>query len=129
MQSKNYANTEKNLTKLELETTIVFAISILLSLSLVYNNYLRFEKNGIYSKEEASTLVIFNRILVVVLTISYLYINISNEKIAKSKGKKADLFDLQIGASALSLISALIVLYVVIKNNDYNIVSIEYPSI
>ncbi len=129
MLSKNYENIEKNLTKLELNTTIVFTISLFISLSLVYNNYLKYSKKDFYSDELAHYIGIFNRTLVVILSFSYLYINIQNKKIAKEKGNKIDLFDLQISASVLSTIATLIVLYTVINNEDYSVVGIENPSI
>lgn len=120
---------ERELTKLELATTIAFTISLFISLSLVYNSYLKLDKKNFYTDKLAQNIGIFNRAFVVLLTISYLYINIQNEKLAKVSGKKIELFDLQIGASTLSLIAALIVLYVVINSSDYNVVGIENPSI
>ncbi len=117
---------EKELTKLELDTTIAFIISLFISLSLVYNSYLKIDKKNYYSDELARYIGIFNRIFVVILSLSYLYINIQNRKLTKSNN---NLFDLQIGASYLTTIAAIIVLYVVIKNNNYNVISIENPSI
>ena len=116
----------KELTKLELGTTIAFLISIFISLSLVYNTYLKYDKRNFYSDNLARHIGIFNRLFVVSLSLSYLYINIQNKKISK---KNTNLFNLQIEASALTSVAAIIVLYVVIKNNDYNVVSIENPSI
>lgn len=120
---------EKELTKLELTTTIAFTISLFISLSLVYNSYLKYDGKNFYTDKLAQNIGIFNRIFVTILTISYLYINIQNKKLAKNKDKKIELFNLQIGASSLSLLAALIALYVVINSSDYNIVSIENPSI
>ena len=117
---------EKDLTRLELLTTFFFVLSLFISLSLVYNNYLKYDKKNFYSNKLARQIGIINRLIIVILSLSYLYINVENKKISK---KENNLFNLQISASVLTTIAAIIVLYVVISNNDYNVVGIENPAI
>ena len=105
---------EKDLTRLELLTTFFFVLSLFISLSLVYNNYLKYDKKNFYSNKLARQIGIINRLIIVILSLSYLYINVENKKIS---------------ASVLTTIAAIIVLYVVISNNDYNVVGIENPAI
>lgn len=70
-------------------------------------------------------LAIFNRTLVVILTLLFLYISVQNRNIGLKKGKKPYLFNLQVMASEITLLSTIIVLYVVIKSmgENYTIIS------
>ena len=122
----NYKSSEKKLTELELLATFIFTISIFISLSLVYNKYLKYNQKNFYSDELERKISILNRIIVVFVSFGYLYINIQNKKINQNN---KNLFDLQISASTLATIAALIVLYVVINDNNYNIVGIENPAL
>lgn len=104
--------------------TIVYIISLLLSIYIT-----NVDKDCIihHDKKHPNTikLSLFNRTLVVLLTILFLYISIQNKKIGIKKGKKTDLYNLQVMASGITLISTLIVLYVVIKSmgENYTIIS------
>lgn len=104
--------------------TTIYIISLIVSIYIT-----NIDKDCIINpnKKHPDTLKIsiFNRTLVVILTILFLYISIQNRKIGVSKGKKPDLFNLQVLASEITLISTIIVLYVVIKSmgENYTIIS------
>ncbi len=114
-------NKDKEIEILNLQNiaTLIYIVSLIISIYITNNDKERLLNNKVISKN-IGTLAIFNRTLVVILTIIFLYISIQNKKIASSKRKNLNLFNLQISASSLSLISTLIVLYVVIKSSGEN---------
>ena len=73
---------------------------------------------------------VFNRLFVVGLVLTFLYVNYKDLETAKKGKKDLTPFSLQLTASELSLLSAVIVLYVVITSGQYSIVSgIENPNL
>ena len=117
----------------QLITTILFLGSLIISILITYDQKQELlNKPRIFTNKQANKYSIFNRFLVVGLSLSFLFINIRDKNIAKKYGKSLEFFNLQIGASELSVLAALIVLYVVLKTNgeNYNIVSaIENPTL
>jgi len=86
----------------------------------------------IFTEKQNRNLSIFNRLLVVILTCIFLYASYETKQLAKIKGEKLENFNLQIIASEISLISTLIVLYVVIQSqgDQYSIISgISNPNL
>ena len=116
---------EKDLLKQQMVTTFIYVICLLVSLSLTYDEFLKKDNNKLYSDKSATNIALTNRIVILVLTLSYLYINFANREIAKSNNSNLRFFNLQFNAGFLSLISAIIVLYVVFKSGDYPFVSSE----
>ena len=120
----NTKQEEINLLNLQNIITTIYIISLVISIYIT-----NVDKDCITSpkKKHPNTikLAIFNRTLVVILTSLFLYISIKNKNIKIKKGKKTDLFNLQIMASEISLLSTIIVLYVVIKSmgENYTIIS------
>lgn len=122
--------TEEDLLKQQMITTMVYIICLFVSLSLTYDEYLKRNNNKLFDNKTSTRIATINRIIILILTLSYLYINFSNREIAKSNNSDLKFFNLQLNASFLSLISAIIVLYVVVKSGDYPIVSSsENPEI
>lgn len=117
---------KKEIKLLDLQnlTTAIFIISLFISIYITSID----KKSTINPNKKypnTSKISVFNRTLVVILSLSYLYISYGNKKIASEKGKKTNLFNLQVLASQISLISTLIVLYVVIKSygENYSIIA------
>lgn len=124
-------NEKSEILTQQLVTTAIYLGSLFLSLILTYNDKLCIErKKSIFSNEKATNLAIFNRVLVLGLTLSYLYINYRGREIARRKNDNLELFNLQISASELSTLASIIVLYVVLESGNYNIISsIENPNL
>ena len=120
----NTKQEEINILKLQNIVTTIYIISLIFSIYIT-----NVDKDCIIhpNKKHPDTLklAIFNRTLVVILTLLFLYISIQNRKINVKKGKNPDLFNLQVMASEITLISTIIVLYVVIKSmgENYTIIS------
>ena len=110
---------EVNLLDLQNITTAVFIVSLLISMYITSIDK-KSTLNPDINYPDTSKISVFNRTLVVILSLSYLYISYGNRKIASEKGQTTNLFNLQVVASEISLISTLIVLYVVIKSYGVN---------
>lgn len=114
---------------LQLLSSFLFIISIIISILLTYN-----EKRNILKKEPlfndifAKYLNLFNRIFALFIIVLILYINYNDYK---NRNGSTNALIYQIYASIFSVISALIVLYVVIENfsDNINISSIENPIV
>ncbi len=122
-------NKEKKLLEQQMITTVIYLLTLFVSLSLTYNDILNLDNKHIYNDELAEKIGITNRTIVLVLTLSYLYINYQNREIAKSKKKDLKISNLQLTASSLSTIAAIIVLYVVISSGKYTIISAGNPNL
>ena len=108
---------EVKLLDIQLIATILYIVSLIISISLTINDkQITQKKKSIFTNNQAKNLSIFNRIFIVVLTLTFLYISYQNRDIAKKEKKKIWPFDLQMYASELSLLATIIVLYVVIEN-------------
>lgn len=124
---------EVELLNLQLIATIIYLGSLTLSIFLTYNDKLSIQnRKKIFTKKQSNSLAIFNRILVTILILAYLYISYNNLYIAKSKKENLKPFVLQLTGSELSTLSAIIVLYAVLLTcgTEYSIVAgIENPSL
>ena len=124
---------EVKLLDIQLIATILYIVSLIISISLTINDkQITKKKKSIFTNNQAKNLSIFNRIFIVGLTLTFLYISYQNRDIAKKEKKKIWTFDLQMYASELSLLATIIVLYVVIETSgeQYSIISgIENPSL
>ena len=113
------------LLKLQITTTSIYIISLFISIIITYNDL---TDNKLFDELTEDKIGIINRVIVLILTLSYLYINYQNRKncndINDLKYK-----DLQIFASTLSTIAAIIVLYVVINSGRYTITSAGNPNL
>lgn len=129
----NQENKEVRLLDIQIITTVIYIGSLVLSIALTYNDKHNIIKDKrVFTNKHAANLSIFNRVLVVVLTFTYLYISYNNREIAKTKNQKIWPFDLQMYASEISTLATLLVLYVVIETagEQYSIISgIENPSL
>lgn len=129
-------NTDKkqaDLLTLQIITTIIYLGSLSLSIFLTYNDRLSFvNKKQVLTEQQSNTLAISNRVLVVVLTLVYLYISYQNFNIAKTKDVSLKPFALQTVGSELSTLSTIIVLYAVLLTcgGQYSIIAgVENPSL
>lgn len=117
-------NEEIKILNFQTIITIIYIISLCISIYITNIDkdcIINPDKNHIDTKK----LAVFNRTLVVILTLGFLYISYQNRKINIKKGKSPDLFNLQVMASEITLLSTIIVLYVVIKSmgQNYTVIS------
>ena len=122
---------EINITNIQIIATYFFIFSLIISLLLTYNDKFKtLNKKTIFSDKQTYNISVFNRILIVGLSLTFLYTNSKNREIARDKGENVNPFNLQIMASELSLLAAIIVTYVVITSGQYSIISsVENPNL
>ncbi len=123
---------EEKLLNYQLITSIAFIVSLIISIILTYDEKKELlNEETIFSKDFDKYLNLFNRILALSIVCFILYINYETYKINKNKKTDIKPFEHQIIASIFSIISAIIVLYVVIENweNIPSITNIENPTV
>lgn len=105
-------------------------VSALTSIALTVNQKLTLEKKkGLFSPKITLKITLFNRILIVVLSFVFLYVNYALYQISKKEGEDLKSYTLQIIASLITIIPGFIALYVVFLSNTENVVDIENPII
>lgn len=115
---------------IQLFALVVSLFSAIISIIITYNQKLELEdKDPIYSASEIFKITLFNRILILVLSFVFLYVNFELFNISKEEGEDLKSYKLQIAASILVVISGLIALYVVSLSTTENIVDVENPVI
>lgn len=122
----NTKNEETKLLDLQIITTIIYIASLILSIYLTYNDKLElFEEKPLFDDKLSNKLAIFNRVLIVILSLSYLYISNKNINIVSSKKENIFPFKLQLVGSELSTLATVVVLYAVLltSGEQYSIVS------
>lgn len=110
--------------------SFIFILTIITSIILTYNEdyYLKYGKRLIDVKK-ADMITKINRIIIVILFISFLYINYEFREVDTLKGENLTADNLQIIASYLSVIAGLIILYVVFKYGEDVLTTTENPNI
>lgn len=123
MNNKNINNEEINYKKIkyldiQLIAILGFIFAFFISFLLTYDKKLSLEhKKRLFDNDIAQNLALFQTILIFVISSTFLYINYRRYLISKqlNDGKDKDEL-LQIETSILSIISAIIGLYIIYKN-------------
>ncbi len=103
-------------------------ISAYISLFLTYNQKLEIQnKKTFINQKHAYRFNLFNRTLIFLIALTFLYVNYKELKLAKLRKDNLKNFKLQINSSILTSIAAIITLYVVFNSKKEDIVDIENP--
>ena len=121
---------ELNAINIQLIALIIVIVSTGISIAITYNQKLDIEnKKTIFEPKESFNITVFNRILIVVLSFVFLYVNVKLYNLSKDEGEDLKSYTLQIVASILAILSSLIALYVVSLSTTENLVDVENPVI
>ena len=94
-------------------------VSVVISIILSQNEkYYLQKKQPIFKPRQALNLSKFNRILILIIALVFLVVNYRLRAISKEENEDLKSYDLQIIASYLVVISAIITLYVVFAYNE-----------
>lgn len=108
----------------------VVLVMVVLSLVLGYNLHLKLKgEKPILSEEESKNIAMFVKIIGLLTAIAAIYISIKSVSVAKAKGENLRNAYLQVGASALALISSIIVIIVVLNDGNNDFLNILNPEI
>ena len=132
MKYDQYTKKEIEILNLQLISTFLFIITLIISLLLTYDEKIsKISNKHIFQDKTAKKISLYNRIVVVILAFSFVYGNYVNEKIAKSRHlKNIKYLKLQVFSGELSLIASIIVLYIVYKNQqnqNFGVADTENP--
>lgn len=110
---------------------ILYIVSLVVSITIILNQRKRaLGKEGFLTSEESQTLALLNKIFILALILWFLYLNYKSKNLAANTDQDISALELQIIASFISLIPALIGLYVVItdfSNTNLQTAEIENP--
>lgn len=122
----NYDLEELKLLKWQFGLSIAFIFTLLISLSLTYNEILKYEnKPPLYNPQNAYDIQVINRTLGTLIALAFLYINYIDKNLKEKNNLNTVSANLQIDAGILTLVATIIVLYVSITSTN----SIENPEI
>lgn len=122
-------NYQIKLTNYQLLGIFLFIITLFISLLLTYNEKLKLEKKDIFFEEKTSLYIsLFNRIIVLILAILFIYISYEREKVSEVDNDA----NLELLASYLSFFASFFALYIVIKNinnKNFDVSDVEEPTL
>lgn len=109
--------------------SVVSIIAVVISITLLQNEKKRLKKELLlFNNKKAKEISLFNRYLLIIVALSFLYINYKLRSISKINGENLKPYNLQILASILTVVASIIALYVVTIPNE-DITNIENPII
>ena len=132
MNTNQYKNAQKiKFLDLQLLATLGFIFALIISYILSYDKKLSLEnKKRLFTNEEVQNLAFFQTILVLVISLCFLYVNYKQYIISKQTNDRNELdFLLQIETSIFAIISALIGVYIVCKNHRNKNITIANKEI
>ncbi len=118
----NYDLEEGTLLKIQFALTVLLIGSLLISLTLTYNEILKMnEDTPLYDENEEIEILSFNRVLALIISLLFLMVNIKDKNL-KIKYNQGNLDDAnkQIIAGILSFLASLIVLGTAITGSVEN---------
>ena len=122
-------NYQIKLTNYQLLGIFLFIITLFISLLLTYNEKLKLEKKDIFFEDKTSLYIsLFNRIIVLILAILFIYISYEREKVSEVDNDAS----LELLASYLSFFASFLALYIVIKNinnKNFDVSDVEEPTL
>lgn len=123
----NYDLEEAKLLKWQFGLSLLFIFTLIVSLTLTYNQILIHEKKPpLYKEETSDDLLKLNRTIGLIIALGFLYINYIDKDIKKQHNLDLKSANLQIDAGILSVIAAIIVLYVSMIGDG--VTAIENPE-
>lgn len=128
MSERDYQ--ESNLLAIQLYTLIFSLVSVLISMVVTYNQKLSVEKKEVlFESKRARNISLFNRILITGIALVFLYVNFKQYILDKETNNNSEIKNdkLQIAASLLTIVAALITVYVVYTSSTKTITDIENP--
>ena len=117
----------------QMTASTLYIFFLIISISLTYNEKLELlNKNTLYTRKQAARIAVLNRILALGLVLYYFYANKELIKLTEANNNDSGGLRTQLVASELSILAAIIVLYVVAKDFDsstYGVSQISNPEI
>ncbi len=131
MQNENIKETQLKIIDGQLIGCILYVVSLLISIIIILNQRkIVLGKEAFLTGHEAQILSLANKIFILFLVIFFLYFNYEGYLLAKKTNQDTKALELQLVASILSIIIALIGLYIVtsaFQSTNLEVAEIENP--
>ena len=114
---------------IQLFTLFISLFSLILSILITYYQKLKLENKDSIDPNTLFKITLFNRILILIVSIIFLYVNYVFYVISKDEGEDLKSYKLQITASILIVIAGLIALYIVSLSSTETLSDVENPNI
>lgn len=113
----NYELEEADLIKVQIILSFILLFTTIISILLSYNFLLNFEdKEGVYNDEDSFNILIFNRTVMLIVSLIFIYINIRDKDVKEKYSLDDEFTDLQIWSSIFNFMATLIAFYIAIKS-------------
>ena len=107
----NYENEELKLVDIQMIFSGLIILTVLLSLTVTYNNHLILSgKQPFLTEEEAKNINVVAKILALISALAFLFINVMNAELLKEEGKDPKNSYIESGAS-LQLATIIVYIY------------------
>ncbi len=111
-------------------TLVISIVTTIIAIVITYNQKRGLQKRPkILSNKNTLKLTTFNRVVILLSGVFFLYINYQLYNIAKKRGDSLKSYELQIAASILVVISEVIALYVISLSSTETLADVENPNI
>lgn len=101
---------------IQLYATFFSLLTLIISASILYDSYLKFQKKeGFYKKEDVQKIVVFTRVVSLFLAFLFLYNTYTGLEIAKKKGTHNKNLNIQLMASIITIIPSVLTLLVALS--------------
>lgn len=117
---------------IQIFVSIISIFAVIISILLLYNEKLEIKgEKTLFSPKQTQKISVFNHNVLLGIAITFLLINFQLYNISKKQGENLKPYKLQIAASSLTVIAALITLYVVLNptTNQGQVSDVENPII
>ena len=115
----------------QLIASILYILSFLATIIVIINQRkLALNKKGFLTVEESQIIITLNKIFILLLLLLFVYLNYKSIKLAENTNQNTNSLNLQMISSIISLVPALIGLYVVITDfsaTTFQTAEIENP--
>lgn len=109
---------------------LITIVTTIVAIIITYNQKLGLQKKQkLFDPETSLKITKYNRIIILITGILFLYINYRLYKLSEEEGEDLKSYKLQILASILVVISELIALYVITLSSTETISDVENPNI
>ena len=133
MSEQEIQNQQLHIIDNQLIGCILYIVSLVVSIMIILNQRKRaLGKEEFLTTEESQTLALLNKIFILALILYFLYLNYRAKNLAENTNQDTSALEKQIIASIISIIPALIGLYVVFtnfSNTNLQTAEIENPYI
>ena len=121
---------EEKVIDIQLYTIVISIVTTIVSLLLTYNQKLEQQnKKTLFSPKNTLKITKINRIIILIVSIIFLYVNYQLYEISKKEGENLTPYKLQILSSILVTIAGIITLYVILSSERETVADVENPIV